>query len=223
MIATTRWSLVLAARGDTPDARGALEALCRAYRPVVLSHLRRHGDPAAADDATQAFFVHFLESRLAERAERPRGAFRAFLFTAVENHRRGELRAQAAAKRSAPRVDTDLEAQVDDHADPARQFDRDWALQVIERARAQVRDEAARAGKGALFAALLPFLGEAPDAADYARVGVSLGLSPNAVAAAVRRLRERVRNRVRRELADTLPPDADLDAELGWLRQALRD
>ena len=27
---------------------------------------------------------------------------------------------------------------------------------------------------------------------------------------------------VRRELADTLPPGADLDAELRWLKQALR-
>jgi RNA polymerase sigma-70 factor (ECF subfamily) len=223
VIATTRWSLVLAARGDSPDARTALDALCRAYRPVVLAHLRRHGDPAQAEDATQAFFVHFLEARLAERAERPRGAFRAFLFTALENHRRGQLRAQAAGKRSAPFVDADLDAQADALADPAKQFDRDWALRVVERARAQVHDEARRAGKDALFVALQPFLGEAPDASDYARVGATLGLSPNAVAAAVRRLRERVRSRVRRELADTLPPDADLDAELGWLRQALRD
>ena len=48
-------------------------------------------------------------------------------------------------------------------------------------------------------------------------------MPPNTVAVAVRRLRERLRALVRRELADTLPPSADIEAEMHWLRQALRD
>ena len=45
---TTRWSLVLRARGDAPQARTALEALCRAYRPAVITYVR--GDVAAVAD-----------------------------------------------------------------------------------------------------------------------------------------------------------------------------
>ncbi len=35
--ATTRWSLVLAARGANPASREALGELCENYRPVILS------------------------------------------------------------------------------------------------------------------------------------------------------------------------------------------
>lgn len=221
MIATTRWSLVLAARGDTADARAALATLCAAYRPVVLAHLRRHGGDA--EDATQSFFVHFLEHHLAERAERPRGSFRAFLFTAVENHRRERARAAGARKRHADFAGEDaLAGEPSPQPDPAAQFDRDWALQVVAHAHARLREEAARAGKAALFAALEGFLGEAPDKADYARAGAALGMAPNTVAVAVRRLRERLRALVRRELADTLAPGADVAAEMEWLKRALR-
>jgi DNA-directed RNA polymerase specialized sigma24 family protein len=220
---TTRWSLILAARGDGDATNAALAALCSIYRPVVLAHLRRRGAAGDAEDATQAFFVHFLERRLDARAEQPRGSFRAFLFTAVENHRRGQARAAGAGKRHATWVGEDA---LDGHADPqpdaAAQFDRDWALQVVARARDRLREEATRNGKGDLFRALDAFLGEAPDRADYASVAAMHGLAANTVAVAVKRLRERLRALVRRELADTLAPDADLDAEMEWLRRALR-
>ena len=59
---TTHWSVILRARGGAGEAREALEDLCRTYRTPVLAYIRRcvrGGD--AAEDLTQAFFVHFLE------------------------------------------------------------------------------------------------------------------------------------------------------------------
>jgi len=222
---TTRWSLVLAARSDQPSAHKALDQLCAAYRPVLLAWFRRHGDAARAEDETQAFFLHFLQGRLAERAERERGSFRAFLFTAAQNHRRERLRAERAAKREGDaRDDANLLDQLaDDNADLARQFDRDWALRVLARARERLQDEARVAGKQALFDALQSFLAEAPEPGDYEGIGARLGMPPNSVAVAVKRLRERLRAQLRRELADTLAPEADIDQELDWLKQALRN
>jgi RNA polymerase sigma-70 factor (ECF subfamily) len=50
---TTRWSVVLQARGDPEEARRALEALCRTYRPPVLAYVRGRGyQAAAAEDLT---------------------------------------------------------------------------------------------------------------------------------------------------------------------------
>ena len=220
-VATTRWSLVLATRGAGDSAREALDALCGAYRPVALAYFRRHGEPAQAEDATQAFFLHFTEHHVAERADPARGRFRAFLYAALENHRRQALRAAHAAKRDASRLDAaDLVAAAPEEPDAA--FDRDWALHLLSRARARLGEEAARAGKHDLFAALSPCLADAPDAGDYARLGAALSMSPNHVAVAVKRLRDRLRALVRRELADTLPAGADVDAELAWLRAALR-
>ena len=221
--ATTRWSLILAARGTDRDARLALEQLCSAYRPVVLAWFRRQGGAEPPEDATQAFFVHFLEHELHARADAARGSFRAFLYAALRNHLRMGLREAAAAKRPRPasHADASFDEACDPKGDPERAFDRDWALQVLQRARDALAREAARAGKARQFEALQPFLIEPPDPSDYALIGATLAMAPNTVAVAVRRLRERLRALVRRELADTLPPGGDLDAELRWLKQAL--
>lgn len=223
--ATTRWSLVLAARGSDRPAQVALAQLCAAYRPVVLAHFRRLESGANADDRTQAFFVHFLEQRLPERADAARGSFRAFLYAAVRNHWRQSRRGETAHKRDARMLaDTDaLERIADTAPDPERRFDHDWALHVIHRAHERLQEEVAYSGKTALFAAVQGYLLEAPAASDYVRIGAALAMPANTVAVAVRRLRERLRALVRRELADTLPPGADIDAELHWLRQALKD
>jgi RNA polymerase sigma-70 factor (ECF subfamily) len=221
---TTRWSLIGQVR-DAADARRAMEDLCAAYRPVVLAQLRRLAGPADAEDLAQAFFVHFLERRLPGLADPARGSFRAFLRTAVHNHYLQAMRDAHAGKRAPSRPPgDDADALADVAADtpgPDAAFDRDWARHVLARARAQLALEAARAGKGELFAALAPCLGERPEADAYAAIGARFGLPRNTVAVAVRRLRERLRALVRRELADTLAAGADVDAEFEWFRRAL--
>lgn len=224
MSATTRWSLILAARGHDGAARDALAELCTAYRPVLLAYFRRHGDGERAEDETQAFFLHFLQQNLAERAEPARGSFRAFLFTAAENHRRERLRAEVAAKRGGGiRHEPDaLQDLSDERADLASQFDRDWALRVLARAHARLREEADRAGRLDLFEALQHLLADAPEADEYPRIGQRFGMSPNHVAVAVKRLRDRLRALAKHELTDTLAPGADVESELLWLKRALR-
>lgn len=222
--ATTRWSLILAARGEDRSARSALAQLCQAYRPVVLAHFQRLEPAQRAEDLTQAFFVHFLERRLPEQADAARGSFRAFLHAAVRNHWREAHRHANARKRDAG-IDAGEDALAmlaDPTADPERAFDRDWALHVIHRAREGLRAEVARSGKTALFAAVQGYLLEAPEASDYTRIGRALGMPANTVAVAVRRLRERLRALIRRELVDTLAPGADVEAELAWLRRVLQ-
>ena len=221
---TTRWSLVLAARGVDAASRDALGELCENYRAVILGFFRRHDHPSLAEDRTQAFLLHFLETGLASRADAARGSFRAFLFTSVRNHWRQSLREESTRKRQggAEAGEEALAQLASDEPGPERQFDRDWALNVFARAQAALRDEAARSGKGELFDAVQPFLLEPPDHSDYARIGAQLAMPANSVAVAVKRLRERLRSQVQRELADTLPPGADLATELEWLRGALR-
>ena len=74
---TTRWSLIVAARDSPAQARGALEQLCRAYRPPVFAFVRRSGYAAPeAEDLTQAFFLRFLERGWYADADPGRGRFR---------------------------------------------------------------------------------------------------------------------------------------------------
>ena len=60
---TTRWSVVLSARGGaTTEASHALESLCRAYWQPLYVYARRHGhSPQDAEDLTQGFFAKLLE------------------------------------------------------------------------------------------------------------------------------------------------------------------
>src|SRR3982750_1493257 len=60
--ATTHWSMVLEAQGESPAAHEALEKLCRMYWRPIYSFLRRQGTaPEEAEDITQGFFAQLLE------------------------------------------------------------------------------------------------------------------------------------------------------------------
>src|SRR3954447_8296692 len=59
---TTRWTVVLAARGNSSEAQAALGTLCEAYyEPVVAYLLRTTRQPERARDLAHEFFVELLE------------------------------------------------------------------------------------------------------------------------------------------------------------------
>ena len=74
---TTRWSLVLAAGGDTSAAGAALATLCESYWYRLYAYVRRWGvDAEEARDLTQGFLVSLLERRdlaAGDRLARPHG------------------------------------------------------------------------------------------------------------------------------------------------------
>lgn len=223
---TTRWSLILAGRDDPAASRSALEHLCKAYRAPVLACIRRRmGGHAEAEDLTQAFFTALIERRIEEVADPARGRFRSLLLTALlrwlanaEEHRRALRRGGGVP----PSTLADAAVLADPSTvDPELAFQRDWAITVLTRALAALRRETAAAGRTALFDALREHLIEAPDAADYARIGERFGMRRNTVAVAVHRLRQRLRACVRAELAETVANEDQIDAEMESLRLAL--
>jgi len=61
VFATTRWTLVARARGESPEARMALSDLCAAYYRPVEAFIRRQAvDVQEARDLTQEFFARLL-------------------------------------------------------------------------------------------------------------------------------------------------------------------
>src|SRR4051812_26788366 len=85
--ATTRWSLILAARAeDAPAVREALSALCAAYWYPLYAYVRRCGHaPEDALDLTQEFFARLLERDFLAAADPARGRFRSFLLTCCKH------------------------------------------------------------------------------------------------------------------------------------------
>lgn len=223
---TTRWSVVLRARGDAGDARVALEALCRTYRPPVLAYVRSRVHPRdTAEDLTQAFFTRFLEREWHAAADPERGRFRTFLLTALKRFLIDANAEARALKRGGGYHFEPLDEEADGSAagddSPEQTFDRAWARSVLGAAFTRLRAEAESAGKLELFECLSEFLVEPPDEADYARVAEQLNLRRNTLAVAVHRMRRRLRDLVRDELAETVEGPTALAEELRALHDAL--
>jgi RNA polymerase sigma-70 factor (ECF subfamily) len=223
---STQWSLVLLAREGSPDAHGALDLLCRTYRPPVLAYIRSRGYAAdVTEDLAQTFFARFIEGAYHADADPARGRFRAFLLVALKRFLINQDAETHTLKRggdiSMRRLDdsqfnVEQIAAVD--AGPEHAFERSWAVTVIDAAMRKLRAEAADAGKLPMFEQLSEFLTERPDEADYERVASVLNLRRNTLAVAVHRLRHRLRELVRAELAQTTAAREDLESELRDLR-----
>lgn len=225
--ATTRWSLIMDARTDAPSARQALEQICRAYRRPVLEFVRMHGHTRAdAEDLTQEFFARLLEGRWDRRADPERGRFRSFLLAALKHFLTNSTRATRAAKRGGGEVrvgldDVEATLRSPDPRSPDQEFERAWAMTVVERAMARLGEEMTASGKGVLFEQLLPYIGESPDADDYRTLADRLGARPNTIAVAVHRLRARLRELVHAEVADQTEGPVAMARELRFLRSTL--
>ncbi|MBS0557325.1 MAG: sigma-70 family RNA polymerase sigma factor [Proteobacteria bacterium] len=213
------------------DTRGALETLCRTYRPPVLDYIRHRGYPAdSVEDLAQAFFAQFIEHAWHANADPARGRFRAFLLTALkrflidtDERLHAKKRGGAMQFRSFDQTATNpstLDNLAGDQT-PDLAFERSWAATLLATAMRRLRTEAEEAGKLAMFDQLREFLGERPDEADYARVAQVLNLRRNTLAVAVHRLRHRLRELIRDELAQTTTSKAELEAEIQALRHSL--
>ena len=227
--ATTRWSLVLSAGAGRPESRQALEELCQLYWAPVRGYIRhRVRDDALADDLTQGFFTAFLERGAVSSADADRGRFRSFLLTSVKYYLADERDKAAALKRGSGVAPVSLDAQdeegrtidvEDPGLTPEREYDRQWALAFLARARARL-DEQMGAERDADRMRRLAFLAT-DDAAGYAAVARELGMNESAVKVAVHRLRRRFAVILRDEVARIADTPEAIEDELRFLLAAL--
>lgn len=230
MFRTTRWSLIAAA-GDAagPDGRQALADLCRLYWYPVYAYVRRRTpDRHAAEDLTQGFFARLLEANDLAAADPARGRFRTFLLTSCQHFLANRHDHDTAVKRGGGVKPLSIDfgegeerfarEPADPHT-PEAEFERRWAVALLDQALSALRAEYAESKKVALFDALKGTL--TGEAAGYRELGVRLGLSEGAVKVAVHRLRQRYRDRLRALIAETVDGAAAVDDELRDLFAAL--
>lgn len=202
----------------------ALEELCRVYWPPIYGELRRRGNsPTDSQDLTQEFFVRLLARQTFGAAERQRGRFRSFLLAALDFFLSDHWRKLNAEKRGGGQRPLSLdegeceawfreEAAVGD--DAAAAFDRRWAVVIMDRALAALRDEYRAGGRGEVFEAVNPFLSAEAGEGGYEAACGSIGLSAQAFAVAVHRFRKRFRECVREQVAMTVADPAEVEAEM---------
>src|SRR5262245_9200112 len=90
-------------------------------------------------------------------------------------------------------------------------------MALFDQALARLRAEFVASGKSELFDRLKAFLASDPAASDYASAAAALGMTSNAVAVAVHRLRKRYRQLVREEISHTITDPSEIDEELRYL------
>ncbi len=234
LFAATRWSLVLEAGDSQAASRAAGDALaelCRAYWQPIYLFLRRHGyDTPDAQDLTQGFFLHLIESRAYTRADPQKGKFRSFLLGALKYFLANERERSHAQKRggaarlveldesTVAEVEANAEVSLRRYRDVERAFDREWATTLLRHAFERLAAECQLAGKQALFDALKTHLGGASDGAiPYDELATRLRRPVGTLWSDVARLRARHRDILREEVRTTVAGDADVDDELRYL------
>jgi RNA polymerase sigma factor (sigma-70 family) len=232
--APTRWTLVLRARGESPEAQKALSELCEAYYQPVFRFLRRGcRDEDTARELTQEFFARLLSRHVLDSAEPGRGRFRSFLLGVVK-HFLSDLRDHDhAAKRGGGQApisisagtagETTTEVQIPDPTGPPPDsaFDQDWAATLVDRAVQVLASESVSGGKQEQFTTLKPWLlGEVPSLSQ-AEAARQLGMSEGAVKVAIHRLRKRFRELVKTEIGQTVGDPAQVQDELRYLIEVL--
>jgi RNA polymerase sigma-70 factor (ECF subfamily) len=226
--ATTHWSVVLAADGsESPAALKALDRLCQTYWYPVYAHVRpRVNSPEDAADVTQEFFAGLLRRNDFAKVRRDRGPFRAFLLNALNHHLSDQWDHARAAKRGGGKIIVSLDAQSAeqryqlepaDTMTPDILYDRRWALTLLEKARARLREEYAALGKTALYEQLKSLEPGAAERSSYVDIGRRLGKSESAIKSEAFHLRRRYGQIVRAEIAQTVSCVADIDEEGRYL------
>jgi RNA polymerase sigma-70 factor (ECF subfamily) len=213
-----------ASGSPSAPAGRALADLCERYwLPLYGFARRRCGSADEAQDLTQGFFVELLERELLKRADPTRGRFRTFLLAAFQNFISHDWQRRRAQKRGGGRLplsldftwaESRLSLEPAENQTPEREFERLWALQLLDASFDAVKRDYAARDQEQLFANLKPFmLGEQGDVS-LAQVAVKLGINTAAAKVALHRLRSRYRDALRAEICATLTDPSDADDEI---------
>lgn len=232
LFVTTRWSVVSAAQGETsPDAAAALEELCRAYWFPLYGYARRQGrSPHDAQDLTQSFFARLLEKDYLHAADRGKGRFRSFLLIAFKRFLANEWDKVQAQKRGGGIVLVPLDSDFAESkyaadsssVQPAdRDYERRWAMTLLEQTLAELRGEFAQLGRVAEFEHLKEYLTADRGSIPYPAIATALSMSESGARGAVHRLRRRFRELFRAAIAATVSHPGEVEDELRHVVRAL--
>jgi RNA polymerase sigma factor (sigma-70 family) len=230
--ATTHWSVVLEAQGESPAAEEALEKLCRTYWRPIYSFLRLKGmRPEEAEDLTQGFFALLLERKDLNTVRKEKGRLRSYLLASLKNFLADERRRAMATKRGKGqwlipveelRENERIDFERSDRLTADQIYERRWALTVLEQALARLRDEYRSAGNLRFFDQMKKMLIDEPGRPSQAEIAREFDMTENAVKQAFYRFRQRYQTLLREEISHTVAMPSDIEDELRHLIAVVR-
>lgn len=236
LFASTRWSVIREAsesEASTRLAHDALSELCHIYWRSVYLFLRRNGKSRDdAQDLTQGFFAHLIETRAYANADQAKGRFRSFLLGALKHFLANTRDYGRADKRGGGAILNELDERAISEAEmhAARRdswsadviYDREWAAALLRQALERLAQESKLAGKGNLFDELKSHLSAGTESSiPYEQLSLKVGRPIATLRSDVARLRSRYRTILRDEVRGTLVNEGEVDEELKYLCQVL--
>ena len=175
----------------------------------------------------QSFFTKLVEQNFVAAADPDRGRFRSFLLTAlkrsVQNDKRDSTRIKRGGHVSLISLSDHeiLETIPDNNLSPDQHYDRQWALQLLERALINVQKDYISKGKREIFEEMQSMLALNEKSLDYSSIGTQLGLDASHLRVLAHRLRKDFRRHVLSEIHETVENPDDVQEELEYLFHAL--
>lgn len=218
----THWSVVVGVHSDNEQAaQRSLADLCRRYWVPVYAYVRRCGHPPESASAlVQAFLGHTIrEIRDTGPPQEP--SFRVYLQRRLERFLASdwtELEMHAPSDEVSPpwpldAIEKRQNAEPLRALNPAQAFQQAFALELLSQGLQDLRAEAGRSGRGAMFDVLHPYLTRDAGPGEYAMLARQLQTTPLAVVVAVKRLRQRFQELTDAHLAQTIGGPLAFDTE----------
>jgi RNA polymerase sigma factor (sigma-70 family) len=230
--ATTHWSMVLAAQGESPAAQEALEKLCCTYWRPLYGFVRRQGlGPEDAQDLIQQFFADLLRRQNFRTIRQEKGRLRSYLLVSLKRFLTSERHRANGVKRyeTGPSIPLD-EVLASEYADfdlaqtlsPDELYERRWVLSVLGQVLDRLEVEYRAADKGILFDRLKDSLVGDAHGPLRAEITAELDMTENAVKQAFHRFRRRYRLLLREQIALTVAQPGEIEDELRHFASVLR-
>lgn len=216
--------------GDKEESAQALDQVYRNYWAPLYSFLCFQGDSREdAEDLVQGFFLHmvskggFAKIKLPPSEElksnvtsKPTyGTLRSYLLTSLKHFRANVHRGKTALKRGGKEPMFSIDRDFGDRLlndlrnncqDPAKCFDRAWAMNLISLATKRLESEYETRGQQEIFENLEPMMARDDNPRDetYAVIAERLSISQQSVKNGVFRLRRKLRHEIKAEIARTI-------------------
>jgi hypothetical protein len=227
----THWSMAMHAdTSQTLGARDALVELCVRYWYPIYAYLRRFGHgPETAQIITRSFLQHLFQHFRDSGTAQAQGRFRNYLLARLRSFLASDWRSSSSdavvAELAEPPPDLELRNQRDNAGaqSPEQAFQQGFALELLARAFARLREEARQTGRLDMYEALEPYFAVDPSSTESDELAQRLRTRSIMIVMALKRLRQRFRELIDSELADTVASADELLAEQQALYAVLRE
>ncbi len=188
----------------------------RYWKPIYIVLRSKGNNDAKAKDLTQGFFTEkVLGQKFFEKADKSKGLFRSYLRTAVNNY---AIDKQRQSKGEVP-LD-EMPENGSDLDDPQRNFDKEWANELLVEALNELKEECINYDKNTHWVVFHAwFLTQNTNKEKISMSNIcskyhisNVDQAYNMISNIKMRLSKILRRRLRRQV----PSEADVDAEIGY-------